>query len=105
MSQTETPAPVAGPVTRADARRARAAEQARNAQKVERFALDAGAEWRPVGLPEGAEPRADTPQIAVCNSTPNAAGESFLYVVYRARGREIAIPLAAVDALLQAGDI
>jgi hypothetical protein len=95
----DVPAPATTPVrplTKADARRARAAEQAAKAEKAEKFTLDAGAEWHEcVGKAE----------IGVCNSIANAAGESFLYVVYRTKGREIAIPVHALDKVLAAGDL
>jgi hypothetical protein len=88
-----TDAPVRPPVTTGDVP---APEQAAKAEKAEKFTLDAGAEWHEcVGKAE----------IGVCNSIANAAGESFLYVVYRTKGREIAIPVHALDKVLAAGDL
>lgn len=85
-----------GPVTARDARKARMAEQAAKAERSPKFTLDAGAEWREC---------AGGGEIGVCNSAPNAAGESFLYVVYRHKGKDTAVPLHAVDKLMEAGDL
>lgn len=81
---------------RAQSRRERATALAAKQEKAPRFTLDADADWRPVA--NGAE-------IAVCNSTPNAQGQTFPYAVYRKNGKETGIPLVAIFALIDAKDV
>jgi hypothetical protein len=86
----------------AGARRRREAREGAQKAQVSRYTLDEGAAWRPYGVDE--RTGAFIGEIAICRSTPNRDGHTFLYVVHRQRGREIAIPLLAMDALLDAGD-
>lgn len=94
-----TPAPVEPtPITAGMSRRERVQAQAAAAKaEVPRFTLDSGAEWRDVGTGG---------KVAICNSRPNAAGKSYTYAVYQPKnGREVAVPLAAIYALEEAGDL
>jgi hypothetical protein len=85
----------------AGARRRREAREGAQKAQVSRYTLDEGAAWRPYGVDE--RTGAFIGEIAICRSTPNRDGHTFLYVVHRQRGREIAIPLLGRDARLHGG--
>jgi hypothetical protein len=93
----DAPASDPTPITAGMSRRDRVkAEAAARKAEVPRFTLDEGADWRETG----------TGRVAVCNSRPNAQGKSFTYAVYQPKnGREVAIPLAAIYSLEEAGDL
>lgn len=88
-----TPEPDAATPAQASPRERALAQVRAKAAEAPRFTPDADVEW--VRTTTGGE-------IARCNSRPNARGESFLYLVYRVRGREVAIPLAAIYEALDA---
>jgi hypothetical protein len=77
----------------AEARRARAAAQAKNAGPP-KFTPDDGLEWQDTRTGG---------QVCVCNSAPNRDGATFLYLVYRKNGREIATPLSVIDDAMEVG--
>lgn len=91
-----TDAPTDAPTTDARANlRAQVAAQAQAAKtETPRFAPAPGFDWAPV--PTGG-------QVCTCLSRPNARGEAFHYLVYRTRGKDIAIPLSAIYAAEEAG--